>query len=150
MGVLPINHWSTKYRAKYSNKSNVLRRNSQEKHRNGCSSHESTKHQNFKWHKFAFRWHKKELPGICQNYFQYADQVDNCNTRYALKQNFYKRSTRKKFWKIVNPIYGSGKIFPIIWKTSKIFPSHACQNNIYWLDSLKVDHIRSFLHIAYS
>ena len=37
--------------------------------------------------KFAFRWHQKELPSICQDYLQYADQVHNYNTRYALKRN---------------------------------------------------------------
>ena len=46
--------------------------------------------------KFAFRWHKKELPSIFQNYFQYTDQVHNYNTRYAPKGNFYKRRTRRK------------------------------------------------------
>ena len=47
--------------------------------------------------KFSFRW--KELPSIFQNYFQYADQVRNCNTRYASKKNFYKPRTRTNIGK---------------------------------------------------
>ena len=49
--------------------------------------------------KFAFRWHKKELPSIFQNCFQYGDQVRNYNTRYAPKKNFYKRRTRTNIGK---------------------------------------------------
>ena len=42
---------------------------------------------------------KKELPSIFQNYFQYADQVRNYNTRYAPKKNFYKPRTRTNIGK---------------------------------------------------
>ena len=42
--VVPINHGSTKSKAKYSNWSTVLRRNSQEKKRRHSSSHEPTQH----------------------------------------------------------------------------------------------------------
>ena len=49
--------------------------------------------------KFAFCWHKKELPKIFQDYFQYADQVHNYNTRYSIKKNFYKPRTRTNIGK---------------------------------------------------
>ena len=42
---------------------------------------------------------KKELPSIFQNYFRYADQVRNYNTRYAPKKNFYKPRTRTNIGK---------------------------------------------------
>ena len=33
--------------------------------------------------KFAHRWHSKALPNIFDNYFQYANDIDSYNPRYA-------------------------------------------------------------------
>ena len=40
--------------------------------------------------KFTYLWHKGLLPNIFNNFFQYASNIHNHNTRYASKQNLYK------------------------------------------------------------
>lgn len=44
--------------------------------------------------KFTHLWHKGQLPSLFNNFFQYATDVHNYNTRYAAKQNLYKSRVR--------------------------------------------------------
>ncbi len=44
--------------------------------------------------KFAYLWHKNQLPSLFTNYFEYAKSIHSYNTRYAAKQNFKKPISR--------------------------------------------------------
>ena len=44
--------------------------------------------------KFTYLWHKGLLPKLFSNYFQYARNVHNYNTRYASRQNLYVKKVR--------------------------------------------------------
>ena len=50
-----------------------------------------TVHHVYRFHilKFAYLWHKGLHPTLFSNYFQYASNVRNYNTRYASKKNLY-------------------------------------------------------------
>ena len=53
-------------------------------------------HNVYRFHllKFTYLWHKGLLPTLFSNYFQYASNVHNYNTRYASKQNLYVKKVR--------------------------------------------------------
>ena len=55
-----------------------------------------TVHNVYRFHllKFTYLWHKGLLPTLFSNYFQYASNVHNYNTRYASKQNLYVKKVR--------------------------------------------------------
>ena len=55
-----------------------------------------TVHKVYRFHllKFTYLWHKGLLPTLFSNYFQYASNVHNYNTRYASKQNLYVKKVR--------------------------------------------------------
>ena len=44
--------------------------------------------------KFTYLWQKRLLPKLFSNYFQYASNVHNYNTRYTSKQNLYVKKVR--------------------------------------------------------
>jgi hypothetical protein len=49
--------------------------------------------------KFAYLWHRNELPDIFHEYFQFACDGHSNNTRYATRKNFYKPRARTKIGK---------------------------------------------------
>ena len=49
--------------------------------------------------KFTYLWHKDLLPKPFLNYFQYASNVHEYNTRYASKQNLYVKKVRTNMGK---------------------------------------------------
>ena len=48
---------------------------------------------------FSYKWHKKQLPGIFDQYFRYASEIHTYNTRYSSKGNFYKTRYRTNIGK---------------------------------------------------
>ena len=78
-----------------------------------------TVHNVYRFHllKFTYFWHKGLLPTLFSNYFQYASNVHNYNTRYASKQNLYVKKVQTNTGKQT-----IGYAACIVWDKTKCIP----------------------------
>ena len=84
------------------------------------------------------------------------DQLRNCLFRFSMLRGYVNFLSGSRdyydYLHLLPPLllslllllFTTRKIFPIIWKTFQISPSHAYENNIYWLDNIEVDNIFFF------